>query len=108
MSIKQSLIDPGKLLLCSLAFILAVGSVCTFTYLVYAYIESGSVFVTSIAHIAMNNAAASLSYFVIIQNQTLANLGLTLTMLVVVAIMFAKNTLLATKIRQIQSTRRGK
>ncbi len=70
--------------------ILAVGSVCTFAYLAYVYVKSGSVFVTSIAHIAMNNAAASLSYFVIIQNQTLANLGLTVTMLVVVAIMFAR------------------
>jgi membrane protease YdiL (CAAX protease family) len=70
--------------------ILAVGSVCTFAYLAYVYVKSGSVFVPSIAHIAMNNAAASLSYFVIIQNQTLANLGLTLTMLVVVGIMFAK------------------
>jgi len=69
--------------------ILAVGSVCTFAYLAYVYVKSGSVFVTSIAHIAMNNAAASISYFVVIQNQTLANLGLTLTMLAVVAIMFA-------------------
>jgi hypothetical protein len=71
-------------------FILAVGSVCTFAYLAYVYTKSGSVFVTSIAHIAMNNAAASLSYFVIVQNQLLANLGLTLTMVIVVAIMFAK------------------
>jgi membrane protease YdiL (CAAX protease family) len=70
--------------------ILGVGSMCTFAYLAYVYIKSGSVFATSIAHIAMNNAAASLSHFVIIQNQTLANLGLTLTMLAVVAIMFAK------------------
>lgn len=68
--------------------ILAVGSLCTFAYLAYVYINSGSVFVTSIAHITMNNAAASLSYFVVIQDQTLANLGLTLTMLVVVTIMF--------------------
>jgi len=70
--------------------ILAVGSLCTFAYLVHVYIKSGSVFVTSIAHIAMNNAAAALSYFVVIQNQTLANLGLTLTMLVVVIIMLSK------------------
>jgi membrane protease YdiL (CAAX protease family) len=70
--------------------ILAIGSVCTFAYLAYVYIESGSVFVTSIAHIAMNNAAAALSYFVVIQNQTLANLGLTLTMLVVVVFMVSK------------------
>jgi len=67
--------------------LLALGSMCAFVYLVYVYVKSGSVFVTSIAHIAMNNAATSLSYFVIIQNQTLANLGLTLTMLIVVAIM---------------------
>jgi membrane protease YdiL (CAAX protease family) len=73
--------------------ILAVGSVCTSAYLAYVYVKSGSVFVTSIAHIAMNNAAASLSYFVVIQNQTLANLGLTLTMLIVVAIMSSQKML---------------
>jgi membrane protease YdiL (CAAX protease family) len=70
--------------------ILALGSVCTFVYLAYVYVKSGSIFVTSIAHIAMNNAASSFSYFVIIQNQTLANLGLTLTMLIVVAFMATK------------------
>jgi len=71
-------------------FILAVGSVCTFAYLAYVYVKSGSVFITSIAHITMNNAAASLSYFVIVQNQLLANLGLTLVMLVLVVVMFVK------------------
>lgn len=71
-------------------FILAVGSVCTFAYLAYTYVKSGSIFVTSIAHITLNNAAASLSYFVVIQDQLLANLGLTLTMLIVVSVMFAK------------------
>jgi len=70
--------------------IVALGSVCAFAYLAYVYVKSGSVFVTSIAHITMNNAAASLSYFVIIQNQILANLGLTLTMLVVVAFMVSR------------------
>jgi len=73
--------------------ILAVGSVCTFAYLAVVYIKSGSVFVTSIAHIAMNNAAASLSYFVTVQDQVLANLGLALTMLIVVAIMIWKKML---------------
>ena len=70
--------------------ILAVGSLCTFAYLAYVYVKSGSIFVASIAHIAMNNAAVSLSYFVIIQNQILANLGLTLTMLVVVISMVSR------------------
>jgi membrane protease YdiL (CAAX protease family) len=73
--------------------ILAVGSICTFAYLAYVYVKSGSIFVASIAHIAMNNAATSLSYFVIVQNQFLANLGLTLAMLIVVAIMVSKRML---------------
>jgi membrane protease YdiL (CAAX protease family) len=73
--------------------ILAIGSIFTFIYLAYVYVKSGSIFVTSIAHIAMNNAAASLSYFVIVQNQTLANLGLTLTMLIVIAIMASQKML---------------
>lgn len=67
--------------------IVVVGSICAFTYLAYVYLKSKSIFVTSLAHIAMNNAAASLSYFVVIQDQLLANLGLTLTMLIVLAIM---------------------
>ena len=71
--------------------ILALGSVCTFVYLAYVYVRSGSVFVTSIAHSAMNNAAASLSYFIVMQNQILANLGLTFTMLIVVGVMVWRN-----------------
>jgi membrane protease YdiL (CAAX protease family) len=71
-------------------FILAVGSLCSFAYLAYVYVKSGSVFVTSFAHIAMNNAAIALSYFVIIKDQTLANLGMTLTMVIVVTIMVSK------------------
>lgn len=41
--------------------VLAIGSICTFTYLAYAYILSGSVFVAAIAHITLNNAAAAFS-----------------------------------------------
>lgn len=73
--------------------ILAIGSIATFTYLAYAYVKSESVFVTSIAHIAMNNAAASFSYFAIVQNQLLANFGTTLTMIIVVAILYYKKEL---------------
>ncbi|MDH4138655.1 MAG: CPBP family intramembrane metalloprotease, partial [Anaerolineae bacterium] len=72
---------------------MAIGSVCTFTYLAYVYVKSESVFVTSIAHIVMNNSAASFSYFAVIQNQVLANLGLTLTMIVVIAILYFKKEL---------------
>ncbi len=68
--------------------ILAIGSICTFIFLAYVYVNSRSVFVVSLAHITLNNAAASFSYFVIVENQLLANLGLTLTMLVVIAILY--------------------
>jgi hypothetical protein len=36
----------------------------------------------------MNNSAASFSYFAVVQNQMLANLGLTLTMIIVVAVLY--------------------
>lgn len=71
----------------------AIGSIFTFIYLAYIYVKSESVFVTSIAHITMNNAAASLSYFAIIRDQMLVNLGLILIMMVVVAILHHKKEL---------------
>ena len=73
--------------------ILAVGSIFTFTYLAYVYVKSRSIWVTSLAHIAMNNSAASFSYFAVIQNQVLANVGLTLTMIIVVAVLYFKKEL---------------
>jgi len=73
--------------------ILAIGSVCTFTYLAYIYVKSRSVWVTSLAHIAMNNSAASFSYFAVIQDQILANVGLALTMMIVVAVLYFKKEL---------------
>jgi len=73
--------------------ILAVGSVCTFTFLAYIYVKSESVWVTSVAHVALNNAGASFSYFAVIKNQVLANLGLTLTMIIVVAVLYWRKDL---------------
>jgi membrane protease YdiL (CAAX protease family) len=70
--------------------VLSIGTICVHTYLAYIYVKSESVFVASFAHITMNNAAASFSYFVILQNQTLANLGLILAMLVAVVLMVAR------------------
>jgi membrane protease YdiL (CAAX protease family) len=67
------------------ALVLAVGSVCAFTYLAWVFTKSGSIWVAAVAHITLNNAAASFSYFAVIENQLLANLGLTLTMLLALA-----------------------
>jgi len=73
--------------------ILAIGSVCTFIYLAYVYVKSRSVWVTSLAHIALNNSGMSLSYFAVLQNQILANLGLALTMIIVVAVLYFRKEL---------------
>jgi membrane protease YdiL (CAAX protease family) len=73
--------------------ILATGSICTFTYLAYVYIRSRSVFVVSIAHIAMNNASMALSYFIVLRDQQLANLGTVLVMLLVVVGLYARGEL---------------
>jgi membrane protease YdiL (CAAX protease family) len=73
--------------------ILAVGSICTFIYLAYVYVKSHSIFVTSIAHIAMNNAAAALSYYVIVRDQLLANACTTLTMVLVVGFLYITHQL---------------
>lgn len=72
---------------------LAVGAVCTFTYLAYVYVKSRSVWVTSVAHIVMNNSAASFSYITVLENQAMANFGLTLTMLIVVAVLYYRKEL---------------
>jgi uncharacterized protein len=68
--------------------VLGIGSMATFTYLAYVYVKSRSVFVTSIAHIAMNNAAGSLAFLCVVQSQFLANLGTVLAMVIVVAILY--------------------
>jgi len=77
--------------------VLGIGSICTFIYLAYVYVSSRSVWVTSLAHIAMNNSGSSFSYFAVLQNQFLANIGLALTMLIVVVILYYKNELRAFK-----------
>lgn len=73
--------------------VLALGSICTFTYLAYVYVKSRSIFVTSLAHIILNNSATSFSYFVEVNNQLLANIGLAITMAIVVAILYLSNEL---------------
>ena len=73
--------------------ILGIGSICTFVYLSYVYVKSRSVWVTSVAHIAMNNSTSSFSYFAVLQDQFLANIGLSLTMLIVVLFLYYKNKL---------------
>lgn len=65
-----------------------IGSICTHTYLCYVYAKSRSIFVPSIAHIALNNAARSLSYFIVLQNQFTANIAQYLVMVIVVAFLY--------------------
>ena len=68
--------------------VLAVGSICTHTCLAYVYAKSENVWVTSVAHATLDNVARSFAYFAIMQNQIAANMGLTITMLIVVVFLF--------------------
>lgn len=70
-----------------------VGSIGTHTYLCYVYARSKSIFVPSIAHIAMNNAMRSFAYFVVITNQFTANLAQYFAMVVVVALLYYRKEL---------------
>jgi len=70
-----------------------IGSICTHIYLCYVYAKSRSIFVPSVAHITMNNATRSLSYFVVLQNQFTANLAQYLVPVIVVAILYASREL---------------
>jgi membrane protease YdiL (CAAX protease family) len=64
-----------------------IGSIGTHTYLCYVYAKSGSIFVPSIAHIAMNNASRSLAYFVVITDQFTTNIAQYLVMVIVIAVL---------------------
>jgi membrane protease YdiL (CAAX protease family) len=68
--------------------VLSLGSICMFTFLAYVYVKSENIFVVSVAHITLDNVARSFGYFVIVQNQIMANIGLTITMLLVVAVIY--------------------
>jgi membrane protease YdiL (CAAX protease family) len=68
--------------------ILAAGSIFTFIFFAYVYSRSGSIWITSFVHALFNNGSRSFSYFAKVDNQILANLGLTVTMLAVVAFMY--------------------
>ncbi len=90
--VPQTVEYPAWQILLNLV-VMAIGSICAFTYLAYVYVKSRSVFVASIAHITMNNVSASIAYFAILKNQLVANIGLTLMMLLVVAILYYKKEL---------------
>jgi hypothetical protein len=70
-----------------------IGSICTHIYLCYVYAKSRSIFVPSIAHITLNNAARSFSYFFLLQNQFTANLAQSLIMVIVLAFLFYRKEL---------------
>lgn len=67
-----------------------IGSICTHTWLAYVLIKTKSIWITALAHITFNNVSTALSFFVTIENQTVANIGLVLTMLIAVMIGFWK------------------
>jgi membrane protease YdiL (CAAX protease family) len=67
----------------------AIGIICTNVYLAYVYFKTQNILVTSLAHIVLNNASASFSYYFVIENQLTANLATALVMAIVVGVLHA-------------------
>ena len=70
-----------------------LGAIATHTYFSYVYAKSRNISVPSIAHIALNNAARSFSYFVVLQNQFTANIVQSMVMVLIVAFLFYRKEL---------------
>ncbi|HCS21526.1 MAG TPA: hypothetical protein DIW47_13365 [Bacteroidetes bacterium] len=83
MPVKQELSGAEQILN---AVVLSTGSVFTHIYLAFVLMKSRSIWITALAHISFNNVSTALSFFVVITDQTLANLGLVLTMVFAVVI----------------------
>lgn len=73
--------------------VLAIGSICTFVFFAYVYAKSGTIWVAALAHAVFNNGSRSFSYFAKVENQLLANLGLAVTMVIVVAVLYFRKDL---------------
>ncbi len=70
-----------------------IGAICTHVYLCYVYSRSGSILVPSVAHISLNNAARSLSYFAVLRSQFAANLAQDLVFVIVVLSLYLSREL---------------
>lgn len=62
------------------------GTICSHIYFSFILVRTKSIWIAALAHITFNNASAALAFFVVIQNQLLANTCLTLTMTIVVTV----------------------
>ena len=77
-----------ELLINSIA--LPIGSICMFTFLAYVYIKTRNIIVGSFTHIVVNNASGAFAYYCMINNYLLANVMLSVTMMIVVAVLYYK------------------
>ena len=69
------------------AAVLAVGAIASFVFFAWVYAKSGTIWVPALAHAVFNNGSRSFAYFAVVENQILANVGLMLAMLAVVAVL---------------------
>lgn len=78
--------SPGEWWL--LLVLLAIGAICTHTYLAYVYFKTRNIFVTALAHIVLDNASASFGYLFVLQKKFLANSATVLVMVMVVGLLY--------------------
>jgi membrane protease YdiL (CAAX protease family) len=79
----------------------AIGVICTNVYLAYVYVKTQNILVAALAHIVLNNASASFSYYFVIENQLVANLATALVMAIVVGVLYATGQLRIFKARAL-------
>jgi membrane protease YdiL (CAAX protease family) len=72
------------------AVILALGTICTFVFFAFVYVRSGSIWIASFVHAVFNNGSRSFSYLAKVEDQIMANLALTVTMAIIVGIMYIR------------------
>jgi hypothetical protein len=70
-----------------------IGSISTHTLFCYMFAKSRSIFVPSVAHAALDNAARAFAYFVVVQNQFAANLLQNLVMVLAIAVLYYRKEL---------------
>ena len=70
--------------------IVGIGTISTHIYLSYIYMKHGSIFITSFAHITMNNISIAFSYFGIIKDAYKFNIILSTIMLFIILLLFYK------------------
>ena len=69
-------------------FILCIGGICTFILFAYIFAIYRNIWIPSLFHITMNNSSRALSYWMMYENQEIANLMIMMVMSILVGLLW--------------------